>query len=125
MFQSRIRCSLPDTTNKRNHTDLEEQLEFNNRTKKELATDYATLHHHTKLCSLSIGDGVLVKQPRKNKLSSPFGPNLYRIIAQEGLEPKTRKLIMKLLEITLILSRYLIKQLYHLLYQILKEREKG
>ena len=42
MFQRRIRYSIPDATNKLNHIDLEEKLEFNDQTKKELATDYAT-----------------------------------------------------------------------------------
>ena len=84
MFQRRIRYSIPDASNKLNHIDLEEKLEFNDRTKKELATDYATLRRHAKPCSLSVGDRVLVKQPRKNKLSSPFNPYPYRIIAQKG-----------------------------------------
>ena len=84
MFQRRIRYSIPDATNKLNHIDLEEKLESNDRTKKELATDYAILRRHAKPCSLSVGDRVLVKQPRKNKLSSPFNPYPYRIIAQKG-----------------------------------------
>ena len=86
MFQRRIRYSLPDATNKPNNTDLEEKHEFNDRTKKELATGYATLRRHAKPCSLfvniSVRDRVLVKQTPKNKLSSPFTPYPYRIIAQ-------------------------------------------
>ena len=50
MFQLRIRCSIPDATNKLNHIDLEETLEFSDRTKKELATDYVTLRRHAKPC---------------------------------------------------------------------------
>ena len=84
MFQRRILYSIPDATNKLNHIDLEEKLEFNDRTKKELATDYATFRRHAKPCSLSVGDRELVKQPRKNKLSSPCNPYPYRIIAQKG-----------------------------------------
>ena len=74
MFQRRIRYSIPDATNKLNHIDLEEKIESNDRTKKELATDYATLRRHAKPCSLSVDDRVLVKWPLKNKLSSPFNP---------------------------------------------------
>ena len=84
MFQRCIRCSIPDATNKLNHIDLEEKLEFNNRTKKELVTDYATLRCHAKPCSLSVGDCVLVKQPRKNELSSPLNPYPYHIVVQKG-----------------------------------------
>ena len=84
MFQRLIRYSIPDATNKLNHIDLEEKLESNDRTKKELATDYAILRRHVKPCSLSVGDRVFVKQPRKNKLSSPFNPYPYRITAQKG-----------------------------------------
>ena len=84
MFQGHIRYSIPDATNKLNHIDLEEKLEFNDRTKKELVTDYATLSRHAKPCSLSVDDRVLVKQPRKNELSSPFNPYPYPLIAQKG-----------------------------------------
>ena len=38
MFQRRIRYSIPDATIKLNHIDLEEKLEFNDRTKQQLAT---------------------------------------------------------------------------------------
>ena len=84
MFQRRIRYSIQDATNKLNHIDLEEKLEFNDWTKKELATDYATLRRHAKPCSLSVDDRPLVKQPHKNKLSSLFNPYPHRIIAQKG-----------------------------------------
>ena len=84
MFQRRIRNSIPDATNKLNHIDLEEKLEFNDWTKKELATDYATLRRYAKPCSLSVGNRVLIKQLCKNKLSSPFSPYPYRIIAKSG-----------------------------------------
>ena len=42
------------------------------------------LCRHAKPCSLSVGNGVLVKQRHKNKLSSPFNPYPYLIIAQKG-----------------------------------------
>ena len=82
MFQRRIRYSIPDASNKLNHIDLEEKLEFGDRTKKELATDYATLCHHAKRHSLWVG--YLAKPPRRNRLSSPFNPYPYCIIAQKG-----------------------------------------
>ena len=81
MFQCRIRYSIPDAANKLNHIDLEEKLELNDQTKKELPTDYATLRPHSKPFSFSVIDLVHVKQPRKNKLSSLFNPYPYRIIA--------------------------------------------
>ena len=84
MFQRCIRNSIPDATNKLNHIDLEEKLEFNDWTKKELATDYATLRRYAKPYSLSVGNRVLIKQLCKNKLSSPFSPYPYRIIAKSG-----------------------------------------
>ena len=85
MFQFHLCYSIPDVTNKLNHTDLEEKLEFNDRTKKELATDYTSLHCHAEPCLLSIGNRVLVKKQHKKKLSSPFNPYPYWIIAQKGL----------------------------------------
>ena len=84
LLQRRICYSIPDANNKLNHTDLEKEPEFNDLTKKELATDYVTLSRHAKPCTLSVGDRVLVKQPRKNNLSSPFNPYPYRITAQKG-----------------------------------------
>ena len=90
LFQRRIRYSFPDATNNLNHTDLEKELEFN-LTKKDIATDYTTLRRHATPCTLSVGDRVLVKQPRKNKLSSPFNPYPYRIITQKGSMFTTKK----------------------------------
>ena len=46
-------------------------------------TDYSTLSSHAKPCSLSVRDRVLVKQPSKNKLSSPYNPYPYYITAQK------------------------------------------
>ena len=81
MFQCLILYSIPDAANKLNHIDLEEKLELKDQTKKELATDYATLSPHSKPFSFSVVDLVHVKQPCKNKLSFLFNPYPYRIIA--------------------------------------------
>lgn len=68
MFQRRILYYIPDGTSKLDHIDLEEKLQFNDRKKKELATEYRNLRRHAKKCSLSVGKRVLVKQRRKNEL---------------------------------------------------------
>ena len=106
MFQRRIRYSIPDTTNKLNHIDLEEKLEFNDRAKKGLAT---------------LGDRYLSNsQVKTNYLLHSTHTHIVSLLQTvRCLQPKTWKLIMKSLEIGVILSRYPNKQLHHLLYQIL------
>ena len=90
IFQHCIRCFIPDAANKLNHIDLEEKLEFNDQTKKELATDYTALRRHAKSCSLSVGNCVLVKQPRKITFSIQTIPILYHCLT--GLDVYSQKL---------------------------------
>ena len=81
-FQHRLRFSIPDATNKVNHIDLEEKIYWSD--KKGTRNWLCNFRCHAKPCSLSVGDCVLAKQPRKYKLSSPFNPYPYCIITQKG-----------------------------------------
>ena len=52
--------------------------------RKERMKGYADKHNHAKHSDLEIGDRVLVKQPKHNKLSTPFSPEPMEIMEKKG-----------------------------------------
>jgi hypothetical protein len=52
--------------------------------KKEKMKKYADSRQHAKTNDLKIGDAVLVRQPKKNKLSTPFNPEPFVVEAWKG-----------------------------------------
>ena len=51
---------------------------------KHKMTTHANARRHTKPSGLDIGDTVLVKQPKTNKLTPPFNPKPMTIVAKNG-----------------------------------------
>ena len=51
---------------------------------KHIIKSYADSRNHAKDCNLKIGDTVLVKQQRKNKLSSYYNPRPLKITEIKG-----------------------------------------
>jgi hypothetical protein len=68
-------------------SDIEDNHEkaINNDSKrKEKMKQYADKRNHAKNINLQIGDYVLVRQQKKNKLSTPFGKTPYRVTEIKG-----------------------------------------
>lgn len=84
MFKRKIRQSIPNITNKVNDEKNQTVLTQNDLLSKQKALDYTNKKRRPKETSLNIGDRVLIKQPRQNKLSTPFKPFPYRVIARKG-----------------------------------------
>ncbi|KAK3744135.1 hypothetical protein QZH41_006177 [Actinostola sp. cb2023] len=59
------------------------EVRQNDAKRKEQMKEYADRHNHARASDLKVGDKVLVKQPKKNKMSTPFKP--------EPLERKEKK----------------------------------
>ncbi len=47
--------------------------------RKEKIKEYADKHNHAKNTDLSVGDKVLIKQTKQNKMSTPFKPETFEI----------------------------------------------
>ena len=58
--------------------DSHEKAINNDSKRKEKMKKYADKRNHAKNINLQIGDYVLVRQQKKNKLSTPFGKTPYR-----------------------------------------------
>ena len=82
MYLLRIRYSLPDVSNDINPKSMQRTSLWNDSLAKQKWLDYTTGKRRRKESSLNVGDQVLVKQIRQNKLSSLFKPYPYRIIGQ-------------------------------------------
>ena len=72
MYSHRILYTLPDISNKINSTSMQGTLQWNDSLAKQTWLDYTTGTRRPKESSLKIGDRVLVKQTRQNKLSTMF-----------------------------------------------------
>ena len=60
------------------------KVQIRDRKQKEKMKYYADLRRNAKDRKLKIGDDVLVKQPKQNKLSTPYSPEPYQVIKQKG-----------------------------------------
>ena len=52
--------------------------------RKEKMKEYADKCSHAKSTDLNVGDKVLVKQPKQNKMSTPFNPEPFEIKEKKG-----------------------------------------
>ena len=68
MYLRRIRYTLPDISNEINSKSMQSTLQRNGSLAKEKGFDYTTGTRRAKESSLNVGDRVLVKQTRQNKL---------------------------------------------------------
>ena len=79
--QRRYKTRLPNVSSAK--TSGAAVREFNRRAMQK-AKEYADQKRKTVPSSLSIGDSVLVRQQKKNKLSSYYDPRPYRIVGIKG-----------------------------------------
>ena len=86
MTGRKMRFELPEhpATIPKGHETLHSRLKANDSTSKLKMKDYADEKHHTKPSTLTPGDHVLVKQPKTNKLSTPFNPSPLTITQTKG-----------------------------------------
>ena len=84
MYSRRVCYALPDKTNEINSKSMQSTLQQIDSLAKQKWLDYIAVKRRPKESSLNVGDRVLVKQTRQNKLSPMFKPYPYRIIGQNG-----------------------------------------
>ena len=86
MTGRKMRCGLPEhpATIPKGHETLHSHLKANDSTSKLKIKDYGDEKRHTKPSTLTPGDHVLVKQPKPNKLSTPFNPSPLTITQTKG-----------------------------------------
>ena len=82
LFGRKIKTRLPEPEAAVPNIDAE--LRHNDSEKKTKMKVYADNKRHTKLSDLQIGDSVLVRQPKENKLTTPFNPEPLEITQKKG-----------------------------------------
>ncbi|KAK3720291.1 hypothetical protein QZH41_007748 [Actinostola sp. cb2023] len=60
------------------------EVRQNDAKRKEQMKEYADRHNHARASDLKVGDKVLVKQQKKNKLSTPFKPEPLEVKEKKG-----------------------------------------
>ena len=82
LFGRKIRTRLPEPEVTVPNIDAElRHNDFERKTKMKL---YADNKRHTRVSDLQVGDSVLVRQPKENKLTTPFNPQPLEVIQKKG-----------------------------------------
>lgn len=80
LFGRPMKTKLPSLTPKRK----DQRLRHSDKAMKNKMKHYADTKRHSKPSSLKIGDTVLVKQEKRNKSTTPFNPEPFKIIHKKG-----------------------------------------
>ena len=81
LMNRQLRCKLPQIIE---HSPYHEMVEENNRKVKERNESDFNSKRNVKISNIKEGDWVLVKQKRKNKLSTNFDPNPWKVENRSG-----------------------------------------
>ena len=62
----------------------DDEIRNKDKAAKEKMEEYADSKSNVKECNIKVGDSVLVKQPRLNKLTTPFNPIRHTVMEKRG-----------------------------------------
>ena len=75
---------LKSTLPRVQHDEASPEIRQADATRKEKMKEYADKCRNAKSTDLSVGDKVLIKQPKENKMSTPFKPEPLQITHKKG-----------------------------------------
>ena len=84
LFNRQIKGKLPVLQNRMKVVDRHHEARNNQQASKQKSREYANAHRRTKQSNFQVGDTVLVKVPKANKLSTNFDPLPYEITEIKG-----------------------------------------
>ena len=84
IFNRKVKFRIPHINNKINIDYINNELEKNISTSKQRAKEYHDKQHHVKNISLQIGDRVMVKLIKLNKLTPIFEPLPVIVMSTKG-----------------------------------------
>ena len=91
MFNRKAKFTVLQIDNKINIDNINNELEKNICASKQHAKEYYDKRHHAKNIYLKIGDRVIVKQRKLNKLTPTFEPTSYIVIETNGTFIKAKE----------------------------------
>lgn len=83
LFGRKLRTKLPEIR-KETKAELNEAIRDRESLKKELGKQYTDSHRHAKESNTKVGDEVLLQQRRRDKFSTHFEPDPYKIVEKTG-----------------------------------------
>lgn len=84
MFNRNPNFNIPQLTSKVNIEDLQQKTDANDRMIKERNKLYMDAKRHASDSQISLGDSVLVRQPKRNKLTSHYKPQPMTVTQVKG-----------------------------------------
>lgn len=84
LFGREIRTKLPDANRQINNNITDHEVRQRDKAAKQRMKDYSDQRHHHVPSMIKVGDKVLIKQQRKNKLSTPFDPEPVTVVGRKG-----------------------------------------
>ena len=90
LFGRQIRTKLPEATHQAK-ASTDHEVRQRDHSAKQKMKQYSDMRHHHAPSAISIGDTVLLKQQRKNKLSTRFDPDPVTVIGRKGSMITLRK----------------------------------
>ena len=79
----KLKIPLPSIP-KTQQQETQDPMRKRDQEKKEKMKKYSDHRQHSKTTDLKIGDTVLIRQPKKNKLTPPFNPKPFTVEARKG-----------------------------------------
>nr|XP_002730526.1 PREDICTED: uncharacterized protein K02A2.6-like [Saccoglossus kowalevskii] len=76
----KMKTTLPQIYNNK----PDRKIQASDAKRKLCMKKYADTRNHAKASDLGIGDRVLVKQQKRNKMSTPFNPEPYEVVSKKG-----------------------------------------
>ena len=78
----KLQTLLPQHTEV-NQSDVYNSIYEKDSGKKRKMKEYVDQRQHSKTSQIKVGDIVLIRQPKTNKLSTPFNPHPYKVVARK------------------------------------------
>jgi hypothetical protein len=77
----KLKTHLPDPPSTPSHFEKDEEIRSRDEKKKSTMKSYSDERNRAKPNNITLGDTVLLRQPKLNKLSTPFDPEPFHVVA--------------------------------------------
>lgn len=84
LYGRKLNVTLPQLPQQTRVSELHEKLQRRDTANKAKSKDYSDKRRNAKPSQLQVGEIVLVRQPRRNKLTTPFDPRPLEVVRRKG-----------------------------------------
>ncbi len=105
----KLKTHLPDPPSTPSHFEKDEEIRSRDEKKKSTMKSYSDERNRAKPNNITLGDTVLLRQPKLNKLSTPFDPEPFHVVAVKNSMVTARNKLR-----TVTRNSFLFKKIPHL-----------